>query len=68
VLAPLTGSLVAWRRHGGERVQAGEVIAVLEAMKMETVVAAPQAGRLECLAAAGSVLEAGQCMARVLPE
>lgn len=68
VLAPLTGSLVAWRRHGGERVQAGEVIAVLEAMKMETAVAAPRAGRLECLAAAGSVLEAGQCMARVLPE
>ncbi len=68
VLAPLTGSLVAWRRHGGERVQAGEVIAVLEAMKMETAVAAPRAGRLECLAAAGSVLQAGQCMARVLPE
>ncbi|UJB67398.1 ATP-grasp domain-containing protein [Acidovorax sp. YS12] len=68
VLAPLTGSLVAWRRHGGERVQAGEVIAVLEAMKMETAVAAPRAGRLECLVAAGSVLQAGQCMARVLPE
>ena len=66
VLAPLTGSLVAWHKHSGDLVQAGEVIAVVEAMKMESAVAAPQAGRLECLATVGGMLNAGQCMARVV--
>ncbi|GAB2726612.1 acetyl/propionyl/methylcrotonyl-CoA carboxylase subunit alpha [Melaminivora jejuensis] len=65
VLAPLAGTLVAWHRHSGDAVQAGEVIAVLEAMKMETSVAAPQAGILQCLAEVGSALQAGQSLARI---
>ena len=66
VLAPLTGSLVAWHKHSGALVQAGEVVAVVEAMKMETAVTAPHAGRLECLAAVGATLTAGQCLGRVV--
>ena len=65
VLAPITGSLVRWHRQSGEQVQAGEVIATLEAMKMETALSAPQAGTLQCLAAAGDMLAAGQCIGRV---
>ena len=65
VLAPLTGSLVRWHRQTGEPVAAGEAIATLEAMKMETVVSAPCAGTLECLAAPGDMLTAGQRLARV---
>ncbi len=63
--APLAGSLVAWRRRSGDAVQAGEAVAVLEAMKMETTVTAPQAGTLECLVDAGTPLAAGQLLARV---
>ncbi len=65
VLAPLTGNLVRWHRQTGEPVAAGEAIATLEAMKMETVVSAPCAGTLECLAAPGDMLTAGQRLARV---
>jgi len=65
VLAPLTCSLVRWHRQTGEPVAAGEAIATLEAMKMETVVSAPCAGTLECLAAPGDMLTAGQRLARV---
>ncbi len=67
VPAPLTGSLVAWHRRTGDTVEAGEVIGVMEAMKMETALHAPQAGTLQCLAAAGEALAAGQVVARVTP-
>ena len=65
VPAPLTGSLVAWHKKTGDQVEAGEVIGVMEAMKMETALHAPQAGTLQCLAAAGEMLTAGQVVARV---
>ena len=65
VLAPLTGSLVRWHRESGEQVDAGEVIATLEAMKMETAVSAPCAGTLECMAAPGELLQANALLARI---
>ena len=65
VLAPLTGSLVRWHRESGEQVDAGEVIATLEAMKMETAVSAPCAGTLECMAAPGELLQANTLLARI---
>ncbi|QXL85913.1 biotin carboxylase N-terminal domain-containing protein [Comamonas sp. NLF-1-9] len=65
VPAPLTGTLVRWHRGEGEAVSAGEVLATLEAMKMETAVTAPQAGRLHCLAEVGALVQAGELMARV---
>ena len=58
-------SLVAWHKKTGDQVEAGEVIGVMEAMKMETALHAPQAGTLQCLAAAGEMLTAGQVVARV---
>ena len=63
--APLSGSLVAWHKQSGDKVAAGDVIAVMEAMKMETAIHAEHAGVLEHLAVEGEVLEAGQLMARV---
>jgi len=65
VPTPLAGSLVAWHRRSGDAVQAGETLAVMEAMKMETPITAPQAGTLECLADVGEMLPAGQLLARV---
>ena len=65
VIAPLVATLVRWHHGTGEAVQAGEVIATLEAMKMDTAVTAPQAGVLECLAEPGALLQAGELLARV---
>ncbi len=65
VPAPLTGNLVRWHKASGEPVEAGEVIATLEAMKMETAVNAPCAGTLQCLVEAGALLQAGQLMAKI---
>ena len=65
VAVPFAGTLVRWHRAQGEPVQAGEVIATLEAMKMESAVSAPQAGTLECLAQPGALLQAGELIARI---
>ncbi|MER1967160.1 biotin carboxylase N-terminal domain-containing protein [Castellaniella sp. GW247-6E4] len=65
VMAPITGTLLAWKVKDGARVDEGDVIAVMEAMKMETQVTAPAAGALRQLRAAGDGVEAGAPLARV---
>ena len=45
VVASISGNLVKWVAEDGAEVAAGDALAVLEAMKMETTVAAPRAGR-----------------------
>ncbi|HRO93206.1 biotin carboxylase N-terminal domain-containing protein [Citricoccus sp.] len=44
VASPMNGSLVKWLAGDGESVAAGQGLAVLEAMKMETTVSADHAG------------------------
>ncbi|WP_457973080.1 acetyl/propionyl/methylcrotonyl-CoA carboxylase subunit alpha [Arthrobacter sp. D1-17] len=44
--SPMAGSLVKWVAKTGDTVEAGQPVAVLEAMKMETVVTAHRAGVL----------------------
>ncbi|MDQ4047267.1 MAG: acetyl-/propionyl-CoA carboxylase subunit alpha, partial [Actinomycetota bacterium] len=44
--SPMAGSLVKWVAKTGDTVEAGQPVAVLEAMKMETVVSAHRAGIL----------------------
>ncbi len=65
VTAPISGTLVAWKAEDGARVQAGEVIAVMEAMKMETQVEAPVAGELRHLCRTGDSIDAGASLARI---
>ncbi|MCL6423277.1 ATP-grasp domain-containing protein [Brachybacterium sp. JHP9] len=64
--APMDGTLVAWRAEDGQSVEEGAVIAVLEAMKMETEVRSPRAGsvRREALEA-GTAVSRGQVLARI---
>ena len=59
IAAPIAGSLLAWRVAAGEPVQAGDVVAVMEAMKMEAQVTAPAAGVLHHAVAAGQTVAAG---------
>jgi acetyl-CoA/propionyl-CoA carboxylase biotin carboxyl carrier protein len=46
--SPMSGSLVKWLAEDGEMVEAGQPLAVLEAMKMETTVPAHRGGILAC--------------------
>ena len=48
--AIVTGVVWKIEKHVGERVQAGDVIMILESMKMEIPIAAPVAGTLKSLA------------------
>ena len=65
VTAPMAGSLVQWKVADGAAVQAGEVIAVMESMKMESPITAPQAGTVQQQVAPGAALQAGQVIAQV---
>ena len=65
VTAPVPGTLAAWQVQDGATVDAGQVIAVMEAMKMETRVEAHKAGRLQHSAKAGDVLAFGASLARI---
>ncbi|MGN6145003.1 MAG: acetyl-CoA carboxylase biotin carboxyl carrier protein subunit, partial [Mesorhizobium sp.] len=67
VRAPVPGVLALWRVSDGDRVEAGDVVAVMDAMKMETTVAAPHGGRITLLAKAGSLQTAGAVIARIAP-
>ncbi|MGD0083769.1 MAG: biotin carboxylase N-terminal domain-containing protein [Acidimicrobiales bacterium] len=60
VRSPAPAVVVAINVKAGDDVKAGATIAVLESMKMETVVPAPRAGRVrEVLAAVNSQVDAG---------
>ncbi|WP_295517202.1 biotin carboxylase N-terminal domain-containing protein [uncultured Pseudomonas sp.] len=62
---PVAGNLHAWTVVDGATVAAGQVVAVMEAMKMETQVLAPRAGRLAITQAAGDYLAAGAVLGRI---
>ena len=63
IVAPLSGRLVEIAPNGP--VAAGATVAVIEAMKMEHVVAAPAAGRLLAFARVGEQVVAGAALARL---
>ncbi|MDQ7777636.1 acetyl/propionyl/methylcrotonyl-CoA carboxylase subunit alpha [Paracoccus aminovorans] len=63
--APVPGTLTLWQVADGAAVEPGQVVAVIEAMKMETRVAAHRAGRLKRLADEGASLAFGAALARI---
>lgn len=66
VAAPVTGTLHAWHVAEGDAVAVGDVIAVMEAMKMEMQVTAHRAGRIAIQAATGAYQQQGACIARII--
>lgn len=58
VVTPVAGNLHSWVVEDGESVEAGQVVAVIEAMKMETSILAPCAGRLQIGEQPGGYFEA----------
>lgn len=65
VTCPYEANLVAWNVADGETVEEGQAIATIEAMKMESAVKAPSAGKLSRVAKEGSRLEPGAVIATI---
>ena len=65
LIAPTTGTLMIWQAQDGSEVEQGQVVAVIEAMKMETRVEAHLAGKLRIIAEAGTSVMVGQAMATI---
>lgn len=62
VRAPITGTLLAWKAEDGAALAEGELIAVMEAMKMETQILAPCAGVLRHRHPVGDMVDAGDIL------
>ncbi|MEI2416356.1 biotin carboxylase N-terminal domain-containing protein [Orrella sp. JC864] len=65
VAAPVAGTVQAWKVQDGAQVAQGELLAVMEAMKMEMPVHAPRAGTVRIAAQVGSFVAAGAPLARM---
>lgn len=66
--SPLQAQLVQWQAQPGDAVAAGDVLVILEAMKMEHEIRAPQTGQLgECYFQAGETVGEGDVLLTLLP-
>lgn len=62
--APMPGKILSVKKNAGETVRQGDVILVLEAMKMENEIVAPQDGTIAGVnVAVGDSVEAGAVLA-----
>ncbi|HEU4512791.1 MAG TPA: acetyl-CoA carboxylase biotin carboxyl carrier protein subunit [Nocardioidaceae bacterium] len=63
VRAPLSGTVARVLVEEGQAIEAGDVLVVLEAMKMETEITAPEAGTVAAvLVTAGDAVSGGQVL------
>ena len=66
VASPVTGTLASWKVEDGAEVVEGDTVAIVEAMKMETPIRAPRAGRIQLLVAeTPASVTRGQAIARL---
>lgn len=62
--SPMPGKIIAIKANVGQAVKKGEVILILEAMKMENEIVAPQAGTIASInVSAGEMVESGVLLA-----
>ncbi len=63
VLAPMQGKILSIPVTEGQVIEKGQVVAVLEAMKMENEIVAHEGGRVEkIMVASGQSVEANDCI------
>lgn len=63
VTSPLPGTVLRLVKNAGDTVAVGEVVMIVESMKMENEVVAPEAGRIASIAvAAGSAINTGDLL------
>ena len=66
VTAPLAGTVARVQVEEWQKIEAGDVVVVLEAMKMETEITAPQAGTVAAvLVSPGDAVTAGQMLLQI---
>lgn len=64
IAAPMPGKILAVKANAGQAVKKGDVLLVLEAMKMENDIVAPQDGTVASInAAVGDSVESGATLA-----
>lgn len=68
IVSPMPGSVIAVQVADGAEVAEGDVVVVVEAMKMEHSLAAPVAGQVEVLVSVGDQVKVDQVLARLVPE
>ena len=66
LLAPINGVISAWKVQNDEQVQEGQVVAIMEAMKMEVPVLAHRSGVIQLLAQQGATCHADQPIAQII--
>nr|WP_295981534.1 acetyl/propionyl/methylcrotonyl-CoA carboxylase subunit alpha [uncultured Agrobacterium sp.] len=59
ITAPVSGTLQSFKVKDGETVAEGDLLAVMEAMKMETQIVATKAGKVTLIVKEGDYLQAG---------
>ena len=65
VASPIAGNLHVWKVVDGEEVKEGDVIAVMEAMKMEMQVSAHRSGRITMAVQSGTAQTLGAVIAHI---
>lgn len=63
--AEIVGNVWRLVAHEGDRVDAGDLVAVLETMKMEIPVHAPGAGTVRLRVAEGEIVQEGDVIAEI---
>lgn len=66
LLAPINGVISSWKVAEQDQVQEGDVVGVMEAMKMEVPILAHSSGCIQQLAATGQTLHADQPIAEIV--
>lgn len=67
IVSPMPGSVIAIQASSGTDVSEGDVVVVVEAMKMEHSLAAPVSGQVEVLVSVGDQVTVDQVLARLVP-
>jgi biotin carboxyl carrier protein len=66
IVSPLQGTVLRVNVEQGQEVEAGAVLCVIEAMKMENEITAPVAGKVEELSVSeGASIETGAAIAKI---
>ncbi|MCM2441782.1 ATP-grasp domain-containing protein [Agrobacterium vitis] len=66
ITAPVSGTVQSFKVKDGDRVAAGDLLAVMEAMKMETQIMATTAGTVSLVASEGDYLAAGSLLLKII--
>jgi acetyl-CoA/propionyl-CoA carboxylase, biotin carboxylase, biotin carboxyl carrier protein len=68
VVSPMPGCMIAVQVSSGDEVVEGDVVVVVEAMKMEHSLTAPVSGQVEILVSVGDQVTVDQVLARLIPD